>query len=89
MISITVTTNYHGFWQLLENSWSGAVTTLKRVQEEAREDEAMEYIAEYCNMVQDSTGAPPEDVQVNDFIWFELADIMDLYHEHDGDESDE
>lgn len=58
MVSITVTTNYHGFWQLLENSWSGARDVLKRVQ-------------------------------VNDFIWFKLTDIMDLYHEHDGDESDE
>ena len=62
MVSITVTTNYHGFWQLLENSWSGARDVLKRVQEEGRVDEAMEYIAEYCSMVQDSTGAPPEDV---------------------------
>ena len=89
MISITVTTNYHGFWQLLENSWSGARDVLNRVYEDGREEEAMEHIEEFCNMVQDSTGAPPEDVQVNDFIWFELADIMDLYHEHDGDESDE
>lgn len=86
MISITVTTNYHGFWQLFENSWSGAVDTLKRVQEEGREEEAMEHIAEFCNMVQDSTGAPPTDTEVNDFIWFELADIMDLYHEHERDE---
>ena len=86
MISIMVTTDYNGFWQLLENSWSGARDVLNRVQEEERMDEAMEYIAEYCDMVQDNTGAPPEDVQVNDFIWFELADIMDLYHENDGDE---
>ena len=86
MISITVTTNYHGFWQLLENSWSGAVATLKEVQKQNREAEAMEHIEEFCTMMQDSTGAPPEDVQVNDFIWFELADIMDLYHEHERDE---
>jgi hypothetical protein len=86
MISITVTTNYHGFWQLLENSWSGAVDTLKEVQKQNREDEAMEHIEEFCNMVQDSSGIPPTDTEVNDFIWFELADIMDLYHEHERDE---
>lgn len=87
MISITVTTNYQGFWQVLENSWSGARDVLNRVYEVGREEEAMQHIAEFCGMVQDSTGAPPEDVQVNDFIWFELADLMDLYHENaDGDD---
>lgn len=78
MISITVTTEYNGFWQLLENSWSGARDVLNRVQEQDREDEAMERIADYCDMVQDSTGAPPDDVQVNTFIWFSLADEMNL-----------
>lgn len=78
MISITVTTEYNGFWQLLENSWSGARDVLNRVQEQDREDEAMERIADYCDMVQDSTGAPPSDTEINDFIWFSLADEMNL-----------
>lgn len=86
MISITVTTTYHDFIQLLENSWSGASDTLKQVQKQGREAEAMEHIEEFCNMVHDSTGAHPTDGEVNDFIWFELADIMDLYHENERDE---
>lgn len=86
MISITVTTTYHDFWQLLENSWSGASDTLKEVQKQGRGAEAMEHIEEFCTMVQDSTGAHPTDGEVNDFIWFELADIMDLYHENERDE---
>lgn len=86
MITITVTTEYNGFWQLLESSWSGALDVLNRVQEEGRTDEAMERIAEYAEMVQESTGAPPEDVQVNDFIWFDLPDEMNLYGDVEDDE---
>ncbi|WP_302817031.1 hypothetical protein [Selenomonas flueggei] len=86
MITITVTTEYQGFWQLLENSWSGARDVLNRVQEEGRTDEAMAIIAEYAEMAQESTGAPPEDVQVNDFIWFDLPDEMNLYGDVEDDE---
>ncbi len=84
-ITITVTTEITGFWQLLENSWSGARDVLNRVQEAGREDEAMKCIAEFCNMVQESTGAPPEDVQVNDFIWFDLPDEMNIYGDVEDD----
>ena len=35
-------------------------------------------IAEYAEMVQESTGAPPSDTEINDFIWFSLADEMNL-----------
>ena len=86
MISITVTTEYSGFWQLLENSWSGARDVLNRVQEQDQEDEAMERIAEFCELVQDSTGAPPSDTEVNDFIWFDLPDEMNIYGDVEGDE---
>ena len=85
MISITVTTTYHDFRQLLENSWSGALNVLNYAQEQGQEDEAMERIADYCAMVQDSTGTLPSDTEVNDFIWFSLADAMNLY----GDVEDE
>ena len=86
MISITVTTEYNGFWQLLENSWSGARDVLNRVQEEDREDEALERIAAFCELVQDSTGAPPSDTEVNDFIWFDLPDEMNIYGDVEDDE---
>lgn len=88
MIMIRVTTEYYGFWQLLENSWSGARDVLSRVQEQYREDEAMERIADYCDMVQDSTGAPPSDTEVNDYIWFELPYEMNLYDDEEEDEED-
>ena len=86
MITITVTTEYQGFWQLLENSWSGARDVLNRVQEEGRTDEAMDLVTEFCGLVQDSTGAPPSDTEVNDFIWFDLPDEMNLYGDVEDDE---
>ena len=52
MNTITVTTEYQGFWQLFEASWAGAI--------------------------EESTGAPPSDTEINDFIWFSLADEMNL-----------
>lgn len=62
------------FEELLENSWSGAVDVLKEVQQQHREDEAIQLIVEaFINA--------PDETEVNDFIWFELADEMDLYHE--------
>ena len=70
------------FQELLENSWSGAVDVLKEVQKQHREDEAIQLIVE-------AFSGTPSEIEVNDFIRFELADVMNLYHEHDGDESDE
>lgn len=78
MNTITVTTEYQGFWQLFEASWAGAIEVLNAVYEAGRTDEAMAIIAEYAEMVQESTGAPPSDTEINDFIWFSLADEMNL-----------
>lgn len=91
MRTITVTTEYNGFWQLLENSWSGARDVLNRVYEVDREDEAMQHIADFCDMVQDSTGAPPTDTEVNDFIWFELCEsyMTDLYDDAEETKEEE
>lgn len=66
------------FYELMENSWSGALDTLREVESQGREDEAMEIIEQYMN---DCSAETPTDTAVNDFIWFELADIMGLYDE--------
>lgn len=78
MIAITVTTEYQGFWQLFEASWAGAIEVLNAVYEAGRTDEAMALVAEYAEMVKESTGTPPSDTEINDFIWFSLADEMNL-----------
>ena len=78
MNTITVTTTYQGFWALFEASWAGAIEVLNAVYEAGRTDEAMALVAEYAEMVQESTGTPPSDTEINDFIWFSLADEMNL-----------
>jgi hypothetical protein len=48
------------------------------VQKQHREDEAIQLIVE-------AFSGTPSEMEVNDFIWFELADVMNLYHENDDD----
>jgi hypothetical protein len=70
------------FEELLEASWSGARDVLNRVQEAGREAEAMEIIVE----VFETEEIIPTETQVNDFIWFELPDEMNLYGDVEDDE---
>ena len=63
---------------ILEESWGGAVDILEEIIKQGREDEAMQIIEE---SFQELSNDVPTDTQVNDFIWFELADIMNLYDE--------
>ena len=75
-LNITLTVKKElNFLQLLENSWAGARDHLKEIKEQGREDEAMAHIAEVFE------GTTPDETEVNDYIWFCLADEMDLYHE--------
>ena len=89
---IKVTVERDGWYDYKKNVWDGAVHTLNEVAEQGREYEAMEIIEEY--MSEDSLGYIPSETEVNDFIWFNLPDIMHLYDEYDdeddnNDEDDE
>lgn len=72
---ITVRVEFDGIRDILDQSWSGAKDTLEEVIEQGRENEAMQIIEDAFF---EST---PTLTQLNDFIWFELADIMNLYDE--------
>ena len=72
---ITVRVEYNNIYDILENSWDGAKDTLEEVIEQGRENEAMQIIEDAFF---EST---PTLTQLNDFIWFELAEIMNLYDE--------
>ena len=72
---ITVRVEFDGIRDILENSWDGAKYVLEEVIEQGRENEAMQIIDD---AFLEST---PTAGQLNDFIWFELADIMNLYDE--------
>ena len=78
------------FEELKENSWSGAVDTLNRIEELKLEDEFMN-ILEECF---DSENETPTDTDVNDFIWFETEYINELLSRNcddlfDDEEEDE
>ena len=86
---IKVTIERDGWYDYKENAWGGAISTLNEVEAQDKENEAMEIIEEY--MSEDTLGYIPSETEVNDFIWFNLSDIMHLYDEDDNnnDEADE
>ena len=59
------------FEELKENSWSGAIDTLDRIEELGLEDEFMAVLEE-CFDYKNET---PNETEVNDFIWFETECI--------------
>ena len=56
---------------LKNNSWSGALDTLKDIEEADKEDELMYLLEEIFN------GEIPTETEVNDFLWFERDDIYE------------
>ena len=82
---IKVTIERDGWHDIKENAWGGAISTLNEVEAQDKENEAVEIIEEY--MSEDTLGYIPSETEVNDFIWFNLSDIMHLYDE-DDDEDD-
>lgn len=75
MITVRKEYEFENIRDILEQSWSGAKDTLEEVIEQGRENEAMQIIEDAFF---EST---PTLTQLNDFIWFELAEIMNLYDE--------
>lgn len=59
------------FYALMENSWSGAIDTLKDIIDAGKEDELMELLEETFY------GETPTETQVNDFLWFEREYIYE------------
>ncbi len=53
------------FRTLKNNSWSGALDTLKDIEEADKEDELMYLLEEIF------TDTIPTETEVNDFLWFE------------------
>ena len=83
-----VTVERDGWRDYKENACGEARITLDDVENQGREYEAMEIIEEYFS--EDRLGYIPSATELNDFIWFELPDIMHLYdNEDDNDEDDE
>ena len=61
-------------WEdIKENEWAGAVPVLEEIEKQGREEEAMITMA--AHFAEDEPG----EVQLHDFIRYELADMMHLY----------
>lgn len=58
------------FYGLMENSWSGGYEVLKQVEKKGREEELMALLEEIFPEYEET----PKDVDVNDFLWFELTE---------------
>ncbi len=86
-MAITIKKEIETFTELYQNSWSGAIDVLDEIMNQDREDEAFSIIEDYMNDC--CNDEIPTDTEVNDFIWFELADIMNLYEDDDSDEDEE
>ena len=87
-VMIKVTVERDGWYDYEQNAWGGALTTLDEVVKQGREYEAMEIIEEYFS--EDALGYIPSATDLNDFIWFNLPDVMHLYdNEDDGEDDDD
>lgn len=71
------------FDAIMDNAWSGAVAVCKEICRQHRTEEAMEILEMYLGDGYVTATA------VNDFVWFELADIMNLYGDNEEDAEEE
>ena len=74
-----VTVERDGWRDYKENAWGGARNTIDNIEKQGREEEAKIILEDYFS--EDVFGHIPSEIEVNDFIWFELPDIMLLYYE--------
>lgn len=63
------------FYVIDEMAWSGAVDVCKEIIRQHREDEAM------CLIEEAFLEEIPTATQLNDFVWFELGDLMHLWND--------
>lgn len=71
-----------GFDDLKNNSWSGAVDTLNKIEEEGKEDEFMDYLEGIFEET-------PDETQLNDFLWFDNETIFEDLGINENDDEEE
>lgn len=62
------------FNDLMNNCWSGAINTLKTIEEHGKEDELMAHLEEIFETNFDNV---PTMTEVNDYLWFEWETIFE------------
>lgn len=84
---MVVTTELNTWQELFRNSWAGALDTLREIEEQGREEEALAMLEDLFNPA--VWGRIPSETDVNDYIWFNLADAMNLYGDDDEEDEDD
>ncbi len=72
------------FYNLFENSWSGAKDTLEDIIKNELEEEFMEHLDEVFGCEEEIT-----DTELNDYIWFERKDIYSSLGLNENGEKEE
>lgn len=80
MVQVISTRN--NFDEIANNAWSGALTVCKEIYRQHRTSEAMSIIEDYF------AGEYLTETALNDFIWFDLENIMNLYGDNEEPEED-
>ena len=78
-----VKTEINNFNAIAAIVWSAAVDICKEIIMQKRENEAM------CLIEEVFWEEIPTETQLNDFIWFELGNLMHLWDEEDTEEDEE
>lgn len=67
----TIIYKVYDFYDLKQNSWSGALQTLDAIEEKGLEDE-------FIDLVNEVIGEGMDETKLNDFIWFD-TDYIEEY----------
>lgn len=74
------------FYDLQENCWSGAIDTLKTIEEHDKEDELMAHLEEIFESYFDNV---PDMTEVNDYLWFDDEAIFECLGISETEEEEE
>ena len=78
-----VKTEIDDFKAIEAMAWSGAVQVCQEIIRQNKENEAM------CLIEEIFAETMPTETQLNDFIWFELGDLMHLWDDEEDEESED
>lgn len=78
-----VKTEIDDFKAIEAMAWSGAIQVCQEIIRQNKENEAM------CLIEEIFAETMPTETQLNDFIWFELGDLMHLWDDEEYEESED
>lgn len=80
---MVVKNEINDFYEIANMAWSGAVDVCQEIIRQDRVNEAM------CLIEEIFMEEMPTETQLNDFIWFELGDLMNLWNDEENAEEEE